>query len=133
MQNRKSYPRRYADNWSQTSRKARNSVAGRCSCCWVRSSDQTHHVQYQDLFGRIAGREVPGWHVFPVCGSTDDRGTCHHWLHSGGRWIRNGELGSRNQIRVIWLLRFRYWLLWFALRVWPVVVFVGAVVWFVHK
>ena len=56
----------------------------------------------------IKGREVIGWDVFPVCGSVNHPGTCHHRLHLKCNWItdsRNPKLGNRNKAIVIWRLR----------------------------
>ena len=56
----------------------------------------------------IKGKEVIGWDVFPVCGSTNEPGTCHNRLHRKGTWIidkRNPKYGNRNTIAKIWRLR----------------------------
>lgn len=57
---------------------------------------------------KIKGKEIIGWDVFPVCGSTNEPGTCHNRLHRKGKWIidkRNPKLGNRNAIATIWRLR----------------------------
>jgi hypothetical protein len=56
----------------------------------------------------IKGREIAGWDVFPVCGSTNEPGTCHHRLHRKGNWIidsKNPKWGNHNTIAKIWQLR----------------------------
>ena len=57
---------------------------------------------------KIKGKEVIGWDVFPVCGSTNERGSCHHRLHNRGNWIidkRNPKWGNHNKFSTICRLR----------------------------
>jgi hypothetical protein len=89
----KDYSVRYSDNWGEVSYQAKVLTKFRCSypgcsCKCV----ETHHAIYSDKQGMIAGREIPGVHVFPLC----DR---HHKLaHSRKNWIRsmNPVSGNRN-------------------------------------
>jgi hypothetical protein len=106
------YIDRYADNWPAKSRRVRQSLGGRCALCWFAKSDQVHHMMYSDRAGPIKGREIPGLHVVPLCGGTDEPGSCHHWVHHPCRWHRSGVWGSRNTSGVILLLQFRYLTLW---------------------
>jgi hypothetical protein len=57
---------------------------------------------------KIKGHEIIGWDVFPVCGSTNEPGTCHHRLHRKGNWItdkNNPKWGNHNSFITIWKLR----------------------------
>lgn len=77
------YDTRYGDNWSEVSRRAKELIQWRCSYpgCNEQCSE-THHAIYADLDGAIAGREIPGVHIFPLCDrhhSADDLSGAHHW------------------------------------------------------
>ena len=56
----------------------------------------------------VKGKEVIGWDVFPVCGSTNQPGSCHNRLHNRGNWIidkRNPKWGNHNKFSTICRLR----------------------------
>lgn len=60
------YSRRYADNWGKICYAARRATKEKCCLCNCRAAE-VHHVRYRDCRGAIAGREVPGRDVFPLC------------------------------------------------------------------
>lgn len=62
---------------------------------------ETHHAYYFDAGGAIAGREIPGIDVFPVCAE------CHKpILHDPTKWFGVADpLSRRNMPRVIKTLR----------------------------
>jgi len=77
---------RYASNWPEIRREAHYQTSSRCCYCYLqgrepRQSRCVHHVRYKDELGAIAGREVPGVDVFPVCPD------CHDLLHEPSRWL----------------------------------------------
>ncbi|MGB3205203.1 MAG: hypothetical protein WBB28_09460 [Crinalium sp.] len=105
------YTIRYAANWSELARQAKRLTAGKCCLC-DEPATEVHHALYKDKEGAIAGREIPGVHVFPLC----DR---HHSNEPGGahhrsNWRRDKyrpELGNKNtpsfytKLRQGWLQR----------------------------
>lgn len=102
------YGDRYADNWRQLSAEAKHLANGRC--CYPGCSEpaaQTHHAYYQDERGAIAGREVPGESIFPLCDrhhSESDPAGAHHWKN----WMKdpfNPALGNRNAPEYLAALR----------------------------
>lgn len=99
------YSVRYADNWGEISLQAK--LLTKYKCCFLNCRSncvETHHALYSDKLGMIAGREVPGVHVFPLCQK-------HHKLaHSKRNWIcaMNPVENNRNtpafylQLRMGW-------------------------------
>ena len=86
------YSIRYADNWSEISLQAKLLSKYRCCFLGCRSKcSETHHALYSDKMGLIAGREIPGVHVFPLC----DRH--HKEAHSRRNWIRSHDPVSGNR------------------------------------
>lgn len=62
------YAARYAPNWGEISLACRK--ATRRLCCYPdckKKAIEAHHAVYKDAQGAIAGREVPGVHVFGLC------------------------------------------------------------------
>ncbi len=57
---------RYAANWPDISRFTRELADHACLLCDA-PAEETHHALYRDRSGAIAGREIPGVHVFPLC------------------------------------------------------------------
>ena len=84
---------RYAENWHQISKRARRLTGGKCILC-RKGATSVHHAVYRTKEGKsIAGQEIPGVHVFPLC----DR--CHKIAHSPQNWEwdrRSPALGNRN-------------------------------------
>lgn len=75
------YDDRYAPNWPETSRLTRT-ICPNCILCG-QPAEESHHVAYRDRQGLVAGREIPGVHVFPLCH------TCHMGeggAHSTTNW-----------------------------------------------
>jgi hypothetical protein len=88
------YDDRYADNWSQTARRAHQATNHTCCLCCEARSREVHHIRYRDWRGAIAGRERPGVDVFPVCLP------CHEQLHQRDAWVKdrqNPVLGNHQQ------------------------------------
>jgi hypothetical protein len=78
----KDYSIRYAPNWSQISRQCKELALFKCCLC-QRKAVETHHAVYQDAVGLIAGREIPGAHIFPLC-------LRHHTeAHKPENWIHH--------------------------------------------
>lgn len=100
---------RYAQNYKAIVRLCHKSTNGVCCLCRSRRSEEAHHVCYSDRHGAIAGREVPGIHLFPLC----ER--CHNTAHKKENWLREkGEkaiLGNRNTTAFVEKLKFGYQLL----------------------
>lgn len=75
---------RYADNWHQISRQTKDICGGKC--CFLgctQPATETHHAVYRDKRGPVAGREIPGVHIFPLCDG-------HHRLaHAPKNWARH--------------------------------------------
>lgn len=120
-------PREYDPHWPAISKRARRLARGRCVLCLWRRSRHVHHVRYKDIFGQlIAGRERPGWDVFPVCVK------CHGVLHRSDRYHEHRNRNdNRNDRRTV----ARLVLLWRIRRLpleWMVVIGVGAVVFLIH-
>lgn len=92
---KKNYEDRYADNWQEISYKTKQLTNGKCVLC-PKPAAHTHHVLYRDKRGAIAGREVPGVHIFPLCM------VCHKTAHKRTNWRKDPiypELGNRNTSR----------------------------------
>lgn len=82
------YAARYADNWSEISKKCKDATRGRC--CFpgcTKKANESHHAVYRDAQGAIAGRELPGIHVFAQC-------KVHH-----SRLNKDGAHNRRNWIK----------------------------------
>ena len=81
---------RYPHDWPARSRDAKLSrkqgESVQCSCCrrfWPWDQIEVHHSSYQ------CEGDTAGVNIFPVCGSKQDVGTCHHLLHKKGNWIKD--------------------------------------------
>lgn len=90
------YTIRYANNWAEISRQAKQMTDGKCCLC-SELATETHHVLYKDKEGAIAGREIPGVHVFPLCDKhhSSELGGAHH----RSNWRKDKlhpELGNKN-------------------------------------
>jgi hypothetical protein len=82
------YEARYPEGWTDLSaavKRSRQTADGlvQCSCCqrlfeW--EDIETHHAAY---WGE---RDQAGANLFPVCGTTSTKGSCHHWLHLKEQW-----------------------------------------------
>ena len=119
--------RKYHTKWTAISKRARRLTHGGCVWCLWRRAKHVHHVRYRDGLGRlIAGRERPGWDVFPVCHK------CHGELHTSDRYHEHRDRNNNGNDRrtsarliVMWRIR-RLPLEWLV----AVVVGVGAwIVW----
>jgi hypothetical protein len=82
------YEDRYPSNWGtrarDTKRSRQQGDTVQCSCCgghYYWDDVEVHHANYQGENDRV------GVNIFPVCGSKQDPGSCHHWLHQQGNWI----------------------------------------------
>lgn len=106
------YNDRYSDNWLSISHRTRRLTKGKCCFpgCQEKASE-THHAVYWDNEGAIAGREIPGVHVFPLCNyhhATDHREGAHH-SNNWHKDSRNPVLKNRNtpqyylKLRTGWL------------------------------
>lgn len=97
---------RYAHDWATRSRDTKRSRQHgnevQCSCCggyydW--DEVEVHHANYQGENDRA------GVNIFPICGSKQDVGTCHHWVHSHRNWIKDkwdptwGNHNTRSVVR----------------------------------
>jgi hypothetical protein len=94
------YSIRYAGNWSDISLQAKFLTGYRCVLC-SKKCVETHHALYADKLGSIAGREVPGVHIFPLCVKH------HKEAHLKKNWIHspNPVLGNRNTVSFYLRLR----------------------------
>jgi hypothetical protein len=84
---------RYADNWRQVTRFAHSLTHGRCTLCMIRKSTEVHHCYYKAGDRALAGGEVPGRDVFPMCEG------CHAIAHHPKNWIKDKQdpkLGNHN-------------------------------------
>ena len=100
---------RYDDRyWKQICAIAHRSTKGTCCYCLCRPSVEVHHIRYQDSYGAIAGRELPGLDVFPVCQD------CHGDLHSSQHWVKDLDspvLGNHQKVETVEILAMGYRLL----------------------
>jgi len=86
---------RYADNWQNKAKMARETTNYRCCLCMKKSNHlEVHHAVYSNKKNkRIAGYELIGIHIFPLCPK------CHKIAHSTQNWIKdnnNPVLRNRN-------------------------------------
>ena len=81
---------RYPHDWPArsiaTKRSRQQGEDVQCSCCgylfpW--GQIEVHHTSYQ------GDGDTAGVNIFPVCGSKQEPGTCHHLLHKKGNWIKD--------------------------------------------
>jgi SH3-like domain-containing protein len=94
---------RYPHDWPARSRDAKLSRKQgekvQCSCCrrfWPWDEVEVHHSSYQ------LENDRAGVNIFPVCGSKQDPGTCHHWLHKKENWIKDRDIWkNRNTDAVV--------------------------------
>lgn len=78
---------RYHENWPTLSQLAKDLVNGQC--CYPECRKEaiwTHHAVYSDRLGVIAGREVPGVHLFPLCSEHHSRGHIQGAHHPRNWW-----------------------------------------------
>ena len=100
------YDDRYAGDYKYTCAITHAATGGLCSWCLCRPSKEIHHVRYRDSLGAIAGREVPGIDVFPVC-CVCHRSACHsklYWVHVP----KQPELNNHNTPEFVQLLTQRF-------------------------
>lgn len=78
------WDKRYAANWPTLSRRSRELAGDQCLLCSAPATE-VHHALYADARGAIAGREIPGVHIFPLCTACHQgEGGAHdsaHWFH----------------------------------------------------
>jgi hypothetical protein len=120
---------RYRGNWSSIAKRTRRLVFDRCILNPFHRAAAVHHLRYRDWRGTIAGREIPGWDVVPLCRN------CHGIVHRKTLWYSapiNPKTNNRQRWRALWRLRLRFWGWWLFLRGgWAVLVLllIGLVVW----
>ncbi len=88
------YNQRYAENWANISRQCRALSGGKC--CYPgcqEKATESHHAVYRDKEGLIAGREIPGVHIFPLC---DRHHKEAHWPRNWVRSPHSPEFNNRN-------------------------------------
>lgn len=91
------FDNRYSEDWKARSRLCKRATSNRCCLCGKKGRLQSHHAVYCDKKQQaIAGKELPGVHIFPVCQK------CHKdKCHSSKNWIqdrKNPALFNRNTI-----------------------------------
>jgi hypothetical protein len=80
-QNGKDYSIRYAANWGKTSYDCKARIKFKCCLCSSKATE-THHAVYSDAAGLIAGREIAGVHIFPLCDRHHDEAhKPENWIH----------------------------------------------------
>jgi len=93
------YPHDWATRSRDTKRSRKQGKKVQCSCCgkfhpW--DNVEVHHSSYQGESDRA------GVNIFPVCGSKQDPGTCHHLLHQKGNWIKDKNIWfNRNSDAIV--------------------------------
>ena len=84
---------RYPKDWHArsiaTKRSRQQGKKVQCSYCekfyrWDKI--EVHHSSYQGK------KDCAGVNIFPVCGSKQDVGTCHHLVHKKGNWIKDKNI-----------------------------------------
>ena len=101
---------RYPHDWPARSRDAKLSrkqgESVQCSCCrrfWPWDQIEVHHSSYE------GENDTAGVNIFPVCGSKQDVGTCHHLLHKKGNWIKDKNYWyNRNTPAIVHYLQSGY-------------------------
>lgn len=88
---------RYSENWSRIAQIAVKTVNNHCCLCLQRHHYlEVHHAVYCDKISpKIAGKELVGVHIFPLCKP------CHHIAHKPENWKKdrqNPVTGNRNTI-----------------------------------
>ena len=83
------YPHDWATRSRDTKRSRQQGKKVQCSCCeklhpW--DNIEVHHSSYK------GERDRAGVNIFPVCGSKQDVGTCHHLLHKKDNWIKDKNI-----------------------------------------
>jgi len=118
--------RHYHPKWPAISKRARRLTHGGCTWCLWRRAKHVHHVRYRDTFGRlIAGKERPGWDVFPVCVK------CHGMLHSKDRYHEHRDRNDNgNDRRTVARLVVMWWVRRLPLE-WMGVIAVGVGAWII--
>jgi len=97
---------RYRGNWSRIAKRTRRLVFDRCILNPLHRAAAVHHLRYRDGRGTIAGREVPGWDIVPLCR------TCHGIVHRKVLWYSaptNPKANNRQRKWALWRLRLRFW------------------------
>jgi len=94
---------RYPHDWHARSRDTKLSRKQgekvQCSCCrrfWPWEDVEVHHSSYKLEDDRA------GVNIFPICGSKQDIGTCHHWVHKKENWIKDRDTWkNRNTPKIV--------------------------------
>jgi hypothetical protein len=105
---------RYRGNWAGIAKRTRRLVFDRCILNPIHRAAAVHHLRYRDWRGPIAGREIPGWDVVPLCRS------CHGIVHRKRLWYTapvNPKANNRQRWPALWRLRLRFWG-WFVVLRW---------------
>ena len=92
------YPHGWATLSRNTKRSRKQGKKVQCSCCgkfhpW--DHVETHHSSYQ------GENDQAGVNIFPICGSKQDIGTCHHWVHEKENWIQKDDVRLNHNIPAI--------------------------------
>ncbi len=92
------FSERYSDKWKTKAKEARERTNYRCCLCMRKSNYlEVHHAVYCNKKNkRIAGYEMIGVHIFPLC----ER--CHQIAHLPENWIKDGNnpvLKNRNTVK----------------------------------
>jgi hypothetical protein len=82
------FAQRYAKNWTEISLACRRATKFLCCFpgCKAKATD-AHHALYKDAQGVIAGRELPGIHVFGLCDKHHAK-TGKDAAHSPRNWVK---------------------------------------------
>ncbi|TVR08386.1 MAG: hypothetical protein EA395_11350 [Phormidium sp. GEM2.Bin31] len=127
----KSFKNRYQGNWHTIATRTRRLSRNRCILNPLHKAQAVHHLRYRDRRGKLAGREVPGWDVVPLCRR------CHGRVHRKEHWHsakRHPALNNRQYPAVLWRLRLRFWLWAGLLNFWwiPALSLALAAAWFTY-
>ncbi|MCC5898412.1 MAG: hypothetical protein JJU32_10910 [Phormidium sp. BM_Day4_Bin.17] len=127
----KSFKNRYQGNWHNIAARTRRFSRNRCILNPLHKAEAVHHLRYRDMRGKIAGREVPGWDVVPLCRR------CHGRVHRQDYWHsakRHPAVNNRQYFAVLWRLRLRFWLWAGLLNLWwiPALSLALAAGWFTY-
>jgi len=100
------YPHRWAALSRDTKLSRKHGKKVQCSCCnrlWPWDDVEVHHTSYEGEGDRA------GVNIFPVCGSKQDIGTCHHWVHQKGNWMQEDDTWqNRNTPAIVARLQHGY-------------------------